>query len=212
MSHSTRNLLAYDYSGNYSSRATHMSNVFAETGITSLDTNSAVTFYLGQGIKAEKLQLGLPLYGRTFENTSGLGQAFSGIGPGGPRPAGVTQTRGVWYYYQLPKAGATVLYDATAQAAYTYDAAAREFATYDNVESTIYKAEYAEARGLGGTFFFEARGDGAGSSSLVTTMRRNFGYLDRSPNNLRYPTSQYDNIRSGMPWVEKAEPERPVCN
>ena len=72
---------------------------------------------------------------------------------------------------------------------------------------------------FGGAFFFEARGDGNGtvdgtgnSTSLVTTMRANFGYLDRSPNNLDYPTSQYDNIRSGMPWIDKAEPQSPVCH
>lgn len=215
-----RNLLAYDYSGAASAVATHQSNVFpggattyaasnvfASDVITYADTDTALQFYIGQGIAPAKIQLGIPMYGRSFENTAGLGQPFSGVGPGGVRTDG-TQGAGVWYYNQLPKAGADELYDDVAQAAYSYDGTAREFITYDDVASVEYKASYLRRLGLGGAFFFEARGDRTGDGSLVTTMQQALGALDNSRNNLDYPTSQYSNIRDASLALKKKAARR----
>lgn len=193
-----RNLLAYDYSGNYSTVATHQSNVFMNDHITDVATDNAVTYYLGQGMTPRKLQLGIPLYGRAFENTSGLGQPFHGIGPGGVQTSGKYEA-GVYYNNQLPRAGATQLYDSIAQAAYSYDNATREFITYEDEQSVDYKALYLQRRGLGGAFFFEARGDRTGAGSRVVEMGEALGSLDTARNNLNYPTSQYANIRDGNP-------------
>ena len=70
------------------------------------------------------------------------------MGPGGPRPGGGTPEPGVWLYNQLPRAGATRLYDAVAQAAYTYDGATRELISHDDTRSATFKAGYVAARGL----------------------------------------------------------------
>ena len=174
--------------------------MYREEGITALDSDSAVNRYLAAGIPASNLSLGVPLYGRSFENTNGLGQPFNGVGPGGPRPGGGTPEAGVWLYNQLPRANATRRYDAVAQAAYTYDGGSRELISHDDNRSVSFKAGYVAARGLAGAFFFEARGDrDAGSGgSLIAAARNAFALrLDNSTNLLRYPTSQYDNIRSG---------------
>ena len=60
-------------------------------------------------------------------------------------------------------------------------------------------------RGLGGAFYWEARGDREGDQSLVSVMGATMGHLDTTENNLAYPDSRFDNIRSGMPWVEVNE-------
>ncbi|KAI1750931.1 glycoside hydrolase superfamily [Xylaria castorea] len=188
-------LMSYDYSGSWNPKSGHQANVFinkANVASTPLNTDDAVRHYESQGISGQKIVIGLPLYGRSFNGTSGLGQNYTSIGTGGPQP-------GVWYYKDLPKAGAREDFDEVAKATYSYDRVRRELISYDNVQSTAFKAEYVRNRRLGGTFFWEASGDRAGHGSLIKTMSRSLDWLDSTPNNLRYPTSQYMNIRYGMP-------------
>ncbi|KAI2629709.1 glycoside hydrolase family 18 protein [Hypoxylon sp. NC1633] len=187
-------LMAYDYSGSWDTVSGHQSNVFtyASAAPQQPSTDDAVRHYESQGIHPQKILMGLPLYGRAFEGTSGIGQNYSSVGEGGPQP-------GVWYYKDLPKAGANVVYDDVAKATYSYDAGTKELISYDNVESTTYKSQYLIGRHLGGAFFWEASGDRAGGQSLVNTMSKNLRWLDETPNNLDYPTSQYRNIRRRLP-------------
>ncbi|KAI1428378.1 glycoside hydrolase superfamily [Xylaria sp. FL1777] len=188
-------LMSYDYTGNWTTRSGHQANVFANKAneaSTPLNTNDAVRYYQSQGISGRKIVIGSPLYGRSFDGTSGLGQNYTSLGTGGPQP-------GVWYYKDLPRAGAREKFDDVAKATYSYDPTARELISYDDVRSTAFKASYVRNRQLGGAFFWEASGDREGRESLVKTMSRTLDWLERTPNNLRYPTSQYTNIRLGMP-------------
>ncbi len=207
--------MAYDYAGGWSDVTGHAANLYARgggdnsdnPGSTPYSTDAAVRHYLGQGIRADKILLGLPTYGRAFEATEGLGKPFSGVGPAGAAPADGSWEAGVWDYKALPRPGAEERYDDVAGAAYSYGPGPGpgpgpgELISYDNVRSTAEKARYIkEQRGLGGAFFWEASGDrGDGDRSLIATMADRLGSLDASENNLRYPTSQYDNIRNGMP-------------
>ena len=95
-------------------------------------------------------------------------------------------------------------WDDEAHAAYSYDPGSRELISYDNVRSATDKAAYIRDRGgggggLGGAFFWEASGDRRDDRSLIKTMAAKLGKLETSQNNLKYPTSQYENIRKGMP-------------
>lgn len=188
-------LMSYDYSGVWNPRSGHQANVFANKAneaSTPLNTDDAVRYYETQGISRRKIVVGLPLYGRSFDGTSGLGQNYTSVGTGGPQP-------GVWYYKDLPKKGALEDFDDVAKATYSYDRKTRELISYDDVRSTAFKARYIANRGLGGAFFWEASGDRTGRGSLVKTMSRDLDWMDRTPNNLHYPTSQYRNIRLGVP-------------
>ncbi|TRX97546.1 hypothetical protein FHL15_001301 [Xylaria flabelliformis] len=188
-------LMSYDYTGSWNPKSGHQANVFmnkANVASTPLNTDDAVRHYESQGISGQKIVIGLPLYGRSFNGTSGLGQNYTSIGTGGPQP-------GVWYYKDLPKAGGHENFDEVAKATYSYDQMRRELVSYDNIQSTAFKAQYVRNRRLGGAFFWEASGDRADHGSLVKTMSRSLDWLDSTPNNLRYPTSQYMNIRYGMP-------------
>ncbi|KAI1143463.1 glycoside hydrolase family 18 protein [Hypoxylon sp. FL0543] len=191
----TWNLMAYDYSGSWDTLTGHQANVFEynenPSGKT-LSTDDAIRHYISQGIHPRKILMGIPLYGRAFEGTSGLGQNYSSVGEGGPQP-------GVWYYKDLPKPGAKVVYDNVAKATYSYDEKTKELISYDDVRSVSFKAEYIQWRDLGGAFFWEASGDKGGSQSLINTVSKDVDWLDETFNNLHYPTSQYQNIRRGMP-------------
>lgn len=197
--------MAYDYAGSWSDAAGHAANIFASSKnpkSTPFSTDAAVRYYLGQGIRGDKILLGLPLYGRAFESTSGPGTPFSGVG--WAAGADGNWEAGVWDYRVLPRAGATERWDDEAHAAYSYDPGSRELISYDNVRSATDKAAYIRDRGgggggLGGAFFWEASGDRRDDRSLIKTMATKLGKLETSQNNLKYPTSQYENIRKGMP-------------
>lgn len=192
------NLMAYDYAGAWDTAASaHAANLYplpANPAATPYNTDQAVTAYIQAGVAPAKLLLGLPLYGRSFEGTAGLGQPYSGVGPGDGLAAGE------WRFKNLPRAGATEYYDTVARATYSYDSATAELISYDNVQSTTAKSQYLMSRGLGGAMFWEASDDKNGSDSLVATMAGLLGSLDRAAENLLdYPTSKWDNIRNGMP-------------
>jgi chitinase len=59
-------------------QADHQANLYggARTGVS---TDAAVKWYTGKGATASKIVMGMPLYGRAFENTAGIGQPYSGV-------------------------------------------------------------------------------------------------------------------------------------
>ncbi|KAH8659414.1 endochitinase [Ilyonectria robusta] len=188
------NLMAYDYAGSWSSYSGHNANLFANTeqpNRTPFNTDSAVQDYLNGGIPAEKLILGMPIYGHSFQGTTGIGQEFTGTGSG-------SWENGAWDYKDLPKAGATVKYDSIAQASYSYDSRTQELISFDAPDAIKKKISYLQDLGLGGSMFWEASADKNGSDSLITTSAASLGSLDGTRNWLDYPNSQYQNIVAGM--------------
>jgi chitinase len=188
-------LMAYDYAGSWSTLAGHDANVYPSTSnpnATPFSTQNAVTDYIAAGVPANKIVMGIPLYGRSFEGTAGLGQPFNGIGSG-------SWENGLWDYKALPKAGATEYFDSQAGASYSYDASARELISYDNVAEAKLKANYIESKGLGGVMYWESSADKNETESLIKTIAGSFGNLDQSQNQLNYPASQYGNMVAGMP-------------
>ncbi|KAI3324382.1 glycoside hydrolase family 18 protein [Xylariaceae sp. AK1471] len=190
------NMLSYDYAGSWDTTSGHQANLFLNSKnptSTKFSTDAAITAYRAAGVSLNKLNLGLPLYGRAFENTNGLGQAFSGVGAG-------SWEAGIYDYKVLPLSG-TELYDSDAAASYSYDSAKKQLISYDNVATIKTKASYIQTKGLGGSMFWEASGDRTGSSSLIAaafTAQGGTASLDKSANLLSYPGSKYDNIKKNL--------------
>lgn len=192
----TWNLMSYDYTGSWSSASGHQANIYFNAqnqAATPYSTDEAVEAYMAAGISADKILLGMPLYGRSFESTTGLGRSYSGVGEGDP-----TLAAGQWRLKNLPRSGATEYFDSVALASYSLDTSTGELISYDNDESAAAKSDYVKAKGLGGAMFWEASDDRSGSAGLVTYMASQLGALDAAQNLLSFPTSQYDNIRSEM--------------
>lgn len=188
------NLMAYDYAGSWSSYSGHDANLFANPSnpnSSPYNTDQAIKAYINGGVPASKIVLGMPIYGRSFESTNGIGQTYSGIGSG-------SWENGIWDYKVLPKAGATVQYDSVAQAYYSYDSSSKELISFDTPDMVSKKVSYLKNLGLGGSMFWEASADKTGSDSLIGTSHRALGSLDSTQNLLSYPNSQYDNIRNGL--------------
>ncbi|KAI1257592.1 hypothetical protein MGN70_000635 [Eutypa lata] len=192
------NLMAYDYAGSWDTTSGHQANLYPSSSnptATPFSTEKAVDDYLSLGVPAEKIVLGLPLYGRAFEQTDGLGKPYTGIGSG-------SWENGLWDYKVLPQSGATEEYDEEAGATYSYDNAARKLISYDTPDMVKTKLEYLKSKGLGGTMFWEASGDKTDdANSLINTAftgQGGDGSLDQTENLLSYPGSAYDNIKSGL--------------
>ncbi|KAG8165266.1 hypothetical protein KVR01_005541 [Diaporthe batatas] len=191
------NLMAYDYAGGWDSTSGHQANVYpaSDSGnaqAVKYSTERAVTDYIAAGVPASKIVLGMPLYGRSFEATGGIGQTYTGVGSG-------SWENGVWDYKVLPKAGATVITDQAAGATYSYDSGSKELITYDTPAMVSTKVAYLMSKGLGGSMFWEASGDRNDTGSLLTTSYNALGSLSSSQNLLSYPNSQYLNIVAGVP-------------
>ncbi|KAH0579107.1 hypothetical protein H2248_003260 [Termitomyces sp. 'cryptogamus'] len=184
------NLMAYDYAGSWLNFTDNQANLYGGTR-TGFNTDSAVEWYLAQGATSSKINLGMPLYGRAFENTAGLGKSYSGIGPG-------TIEAGVYSYKVLPLAGATVYENTTDVSSYSYDAAKQEFVSYDTPNIVKLKAQYINSEDLAGSMFWELSTDRVGDLSLVGTSAGVFGSLDTTQNHISYPNSKWANLRNNF--------------
>ncbi|KAI0816865.1 glycoside hydrolase superfamily [Trametes gibbosa] len=184
------NLMAYDYAGSWLSWADNQANLYYGTR-TNVSTDKAVKWYLANGATAKKVNMGIPLYGRAFENTNGIGASYNGIGPG-------TIEAGVYSYKALPLAGAQVIENMTDVTSYSYDSSKQELVTYDTPHIASIKAQYVRDKGLAGSMFWELSTDKKGSDSLVATTAGIYGNLDQTQNHINFPNSKWDNVRSNM--------------
>lgn len=188
------NLMAYDYAGSFSELVAHQANLYpsdADPKTTPFNTHQAVQKYVEGGVPADKIVLGMPLYGRSFAGTDGLGKAFEGAGQG-------TWELGVEDYKMLPREGAVERTDTGLGASYSYSESTRELVSYDNIDIVRNKVDYIHETGLRGAMFWEASGDHSDADkSLVKASFQalgDLGVMDTSSNWIDYPTSQYDNI------------------
>jgi chitinase len=166
------NLMAYDYAGSWDSTAGHQANWAPDAGnstCTPFSTAHALRDYIAAGVPAHKIVVGVPLYGRSFTNTSGPGTAYSGLGEG-------SWERGVYDYKALPANGSDVYSDMKVGASWSYDNNTRTMVSYDTPEMVRLKAHQIQQMGLGGAMYWESSGDRKGEGSLISTV------------SLRYPS------------------------
>ncbi|KAH7890400.1 glycoside hydrolase family 18 and carbohydrate-binding module family 5 protein [Phlebopus sp. FC_14] len=179
------NLMSYDYAGSWLTWADNQANLYGGSR-TGVSTDAAVKHYISSGASSGKLTMGIPLYGRVFDNTDGIGKPYNGVGPG------------VYSYKDLPIPGAQVFDDLQDVASYSYDATKRELVSYDDPHIVKIKAEYVMNNNMAGCMFWELSDDRSGSLSLVQIAANVFDHLDQTLNHIRYPDSKWDNIRNNM--------------
>lgn len=183
------NIMCYDYAGPWSITAQFHSNLFQGD----ISTDSSIKYYINSGVASQKIVMGIPIYGRSFANTDGLGKAFSGIGRG-------SWEAGTYDYKTLPLPGSQESVDLKAVSVSCYDPKSKILVTYDNEKTVKEKTTYLQKNGLGGGMWWESSADFPSSSnkSLVSTFSRIIGTqnLDQKQNCLSYPESGYDNIKN----------------
>jgi len=210
------NIMAFDYQGaGFSNFTGHMSNVYASSSnprstngwnsetksFTPFNTKEAVDYYKARISNPSKIQLGMPLYGRSFANVvdlsrgaGAMGQMFNGSGEG-------SWEAGTLDYKVLPQNGTKVYTDKSILASWSWDAIKKQVVSFDTPEVAKWKTQFLKTERLGGAWFWDASGDVPTSDpkSLVGTVVNELGgpqSFRKNKNNLYYPTSKYYNIKN----------------
>ncbi|WWC71411.1 uncharacterized protein I206_105367 [Kwoniella pini CBS 10737] len=170
------NLMAYDFAGPWSTLTNHQANLYSKDA-NDLSVDKAVKFYKTNGVHSNKLVIGMPLYGRTFEQTGGLGQVFRGSN--------------TVDYKTLPLHGGQVSKDTHLGASWSYDPHKKQFVSYDTPDIAMEKTEYISKHNLGGAMFWELAGDKSHKAldSIVKIVHDNIGKVEKRENELNYPES-----------------------
>ncbi|KAF0694499.1 Aste57867_14634 [Aphanomyces stellatus] len=195
------NIMTYDLAGSWSQYTDHQANLYEDPNHPKglkYSADKAIQDYIKGGCPSNKIVFGIPAYGRSFEGTDGLYSNFTKPTKG----SWVTGSdgAGIWDYKALPQAGAIEIFDEKLGATYSYDANAKIFTSYEGPKSLAQKLDYVKKYNLGGTMFWSGDADHptSNSRSLINQVYNYFGKDNMAfwPNNLKYPTSKYDNIRN----------------
>ena len=208
------NLMGYDYAGSFSDFSGHQANIYKSVDnpqSTNFSTEDAMNYYLNEAQwDAQKLTLGMPIYGRSFANTTGPGTAFNNATDG-------SWENGVWDYKAVAgnSSFGKVYTDDQTVSSYSYCSGSEckfngtneYMVSYDTPDIALKKSQYLKDLGLGGAMWWELSGDtpinGTGPApSLIKTVTDFFqscGGFEQCQNVLDYPESKYKNLREGMP-------------
>jgi chitinase len=125
------NIMAYDFAGSWDQVSGHQANLYPSqscASCTPFNIQSIINDYVAAGVPSRQLVLGMPLYGRAFANTDGLGKSFQGVGA--PDQEHGSWEGGVWDYKALPRPNAVEHIDEEAGASYSYDPGNRTLISY----------------------------------------------------------------------------------
>jgi len=117
----------------------------------------SVEMFLEAGVPKRKLVLGVPFYGRSWGEVSGVN---NGLFQSGKAAMGVH-----FSYPDLPNLLATGFvrhWDATASVPFLYNPQTQVFVTYEDPQSLAAKCRFVNQRGLGGVMFWEYFNDSTG--------------------------------------------------
>ncbi|XP_047996757.1 probable chitinase 2 isoform X1 [Leguminivora glycinivorella] len=154
------NIMTYDLYGAWDSITGHNAPLHVDQGrIYAVD--AALNYWLSQGCPPEKVVMGIPFYGRTFNltdaNNNGVGAPSSGVGFAGQ----YTATKGFVGYNEFCTKLNTetwdVLYDSIAQVPYAIQD--KNWVSYDDPNSIAKKVEYAMNLGIAGAMVWSIETD-----------------------------------------------------
>ena len=153
------NLMTYDFYGAWDPITGHNAPVYAqEKGDPSFSVTAAFKLYRGFGIPANKINVGIAFYGRSYAGATSLYGTHSGSDQGN-----FSEDDGMPMYYNVMKAmqtgNWTRHWDDRVKAPYIICGASKSLVSYDDVQSVEYKAGYVMVSGAAGAIIWEITGD-----------------------------------------------------
>ena len=165
------NVMTYDFHGEWSAVSNFNAPLYASPSdpavVPGANGDEAIQAYLGRGVPADKLVLGVPFYGRGVQGVAnvngGLFQAFSGAAMG-TWDDGSTGATGMFDYadiatHYVNQPGVSVYRDPDARVPWLHKPSSGLFLSYDDPTSLALKKEYVLAEGLGGVMIWEMSAD-----------------------------------------------------
>jgi chitinase len=152
------NLMTYDLVHGYSKQTGHHAPLYSSASQAE-SVDSCVRYLLQAKVPAGKLVVGLPFYGRIFEQVPPGAPTANKI-PGLYEPCIFKQYIGYNQYDTLSAANGWQHYtDPVQQAAVAYHSGLKLFATIETEQSIAAKTSYAWRNRLGGVMFWELQND-----------------------------------------------------
>ncbi|MCD9088506.1 glycoside hydrolase family 18 protein [Stenotrophomonas sp. SY1] len=151
------NLMTYDFYGSLTKTTGHHAGLSASplATVEGRTTEGAVKYFLDAGVPAEKINVGVPFYGRTFGDVGsanqGRFQKFSSEG-------GFISWRDI-VHTRLNNPDWEQHWDEQAQVPWLWNPKERRMVSYEDPRSLALKAEYVKRNGLGGIMYWEQRQD-----------------------------------------------------
>jgi chitinase len=151
------NIMTYDFYNGWHNVNGHHSN-YLPSAQPEMDKNSvvnAVEIHVNAGFPVEKINLGIPFYGRIwkgvktdldkilFNNAETVGMGIDYVD----------------FYQNINANGYTRYWDDIAKAPYLWNPETKTFISYEDEESIKIKIEYLKQRGLAGVMFWEYSAD-----------------------------------------------------
>ena len=163
------NIMTYDFYNGWHKTTGHHSNLHASAQ-PEKDMNSAVNavdMHVNAGFPVEKINLGIPFYGRIWKGVEAQGnevlfQKAETIGMG---------IDYINFYQNINANGFTRYWDDVAKAPYLWNPEEKTFISYEDEESIALKVEYLKKRGLAGVMFWEYSADH--DKKLLNAVRSN---------------------------------------
>ncbi|MBN1440964.1 MAG: glycoside hydrolase family 18 protein [Anaerolineales bacterium] len=124
----------------------------------SYNADAAAGAYLAAGVPPEKIVLGIPFYGRSWQTAGGDGLFQPAGGPApGPEESGYLSYADI---ARGPMLTFRRYWEDNAKVPWLYDPESGIFISYEDAESVGWKADYIRERGLGGAMVWELGLDG----------------------------------------------------
>ncbi|KAF7994541.1 hypothetical protein HCN44_004013 [Aphidius gifuensis] len=176
-------IMAYDYHGHFDKKTGHVAPLYVrdDDWEMTFNANFTVNYWLEKGAPANKLVMGMPLYGQSFSlaetNVNGLNSATYGGGEAGDS----TRARGFLSYYEICEKilfkGWNVVQDPKRRIGpYAYKA--DQWVSFDDVEQIKLKSEFVKNHNLAGAMVWALDLDdfenrcGCEPSPLLRTINR----------------------------------------
>ncbi len=188
--HLTSHLMTYDMHTTIETTVDHLAPLYerpwdADLSDEKNNVDSAVSYYISNGVSPSKLILGIPVYGSAWTLSSSSKTPMSPAS--GPAQAGfLTEQAGLLGYIEIcsniVKNKWTVVQDPTGKMGpYAYSPAGSpntQWVGYDDPAFATVKANYALAKGLGGTMVWDLTQDdflntcGAGVNPMLKAISK----------------------------------------
>ncbi|XP_010290274.1 PREDICTED: acidic mammalian chitinase [Phaethon lepturus] len=180
-------VMTYDFHASWDGSTGENSPLYegpADTGdLIYFNVDYAMNYWKSNGAPAEKLLVGFPTYGHTFNlqnpSDTAVGAPASGPGPAGP----YTKQAGFLAYYEICTflgSGATQAWDAPQDVPYAYKG--NEWVGYDNIKSFNIKVDWLKKNNFGGAMVWALDMDDftgtfckEGKYPLITTLKNGLG-------------------------------------